>query len=98
MNVERPGGQLEPIVGRNTPWSWGWNGDVCAVWGVAIVVVGDGNSKAADRKAREEHARLLSAAPELLEALQELRYACTDKAERMADAAIAKALGVPPNA
>ena len=34
---------------------------------------------------------LMLAAPELLEALQELRYAATDKAEQMADAAIAKA-------
>lgn len=37
--------------------------------------------------------RLMASAPDLLEALQELRYACTDKAEAMADAAIAKALG-----
>ena len=37
--------------------------------------------------------RLMAAAPDLLAALQELRYACTDKAEAMADAAIAKALG-----
>ena len=36
-------------------------------------------------------ARLISA--ELLAALQELRYACTDKAEAMADAAIANAVG-----
>ncbi len=36
---------------------------------------------------------LVLAAPDLLEALQELRYACTDKAEMMADAAIEKALG-----
>lgn len=40
------------------------------------------------------NARLIAAAPDLLAALQELRYACTDKAEAMADAAIAKALGV----
>lgn len=39
------------------------------------------------------NARLMAAAPDLLAALQELRYACTDKAEAMADAAIAKALG-----
>ncbi|MBK8745554.1 hypothetical protein [Propionivibrio sp.] len=38
-------------------------------------------------------AHLMAAAPDLLAALQELRYACTDKAEAMADAAIAKALG-----
>ena len=37
--------------------------------------------------------RLMAAAPDLLAALQELRYACTDKAEAMADVAIAKALG-----
>ena len=36
-------------------------------------------------------------AKDLLAALQELRYACTDKAETMADAAIAKALNMPPN-
>jgi hypothetical protein len=41
---------------------------------------------------------LLLAAPELLAALQELRYACTDKAEAMADAAISKALNMPHNA
>ena len=33
--------------------------------------------------------------PMMLEALQELRYACTDKAERLADAAIAKAQDRP---
>jgi hypothetical protein len=38
------------------------------------------------------NARLIAAAPALLAALIELRYACTDKAEAMADAAIAKAL------
>lgn len=38
-------------------------------------------------------ARLMASAPDLLEALKELRYACTDKAEAMADAAIAKATG-----
>jgi hypothetical protein len=36
--------------------------------------------------------QLIEAAPDLLAALIELRYACTDKAEAMADAAIAKAL------
>ena len=46
----------------------------------------------------QANARLIAAAPDLLAALQELRYACTDKAEAMADAAIAKALNVPPNA
>jgi hypothetical protein len=39
------------------------------------------------------NARLIAAAPDLLAALIELRYACTDKAEAMADAAIAKATG-----
>lgn len=38
------------------------------------------------------NARLVAAAPDLLAALQELRYARTDKAKRMADAAITKAL------
>lgn len=37
--------------------------------------------------------RLIAAAPELLEALEELLYARTDKAEAMANAAIAKAKG-----
>ena len=41
----------------------------------------------------EADAALISAAPDLLAALQELRYACTDKAEAMAAAAIAKATG-----
>lgn len=36
------------------------------------------------------HADLSGEVRELVEALQELRYACTDKAERMADAALAK--------
>lgn len=40
-----------------------------------------------------DDARLISAAPDLLAALQELRYACTDKAEVMADAAVYKAIG-----
>jgi hypothetical protein len=39
-----------------------------------------------------KHGYKMSVASDLLEALQELRYACTDKAEAMADAAIAKAL------
>ena len=38
-------------------------------------------------------AKLIAAAPDLLAALRELRYACTDKAEAMADAAIEKAVG-----
>ena len=41
--------------------------------------------------------RLAGLAPDLLAALQELRYASTSKAEAMADAAIAKALDMPPN-
>jgi hypothetical protein len=45
------------------------------------------------RGKEDANARLTVAAPDLLAALQELRYACTDKAEAMADAAIAKALG-----
>ena len=47
----------------------------------------------ADVGALEANARLIAAAPELLAALQELRYACTDKAEAMADEAISKAIG-----
>ena len=39
----------------------------------------------------EANARLIAAAPELLEALEELLYARTDKAEAMAKAAIEKA-------
>lgn len=42
---------------------------------------------------REANARLISAAPDLLEALKELLYARTDKAERSAIAAIFKATG-----
>jgi hypothetical protein len=42
------------------------------------------------------NARLIAAAPALLAALIEMRYACTDKAEAMADAAIAKATMVTP--
>ena len=41
----------------------------------------------------EIDAELIAAAPDMLEALKELRYACTDKAEVMADAAIYKATG-----
>ena len=44
---------------------------------------------------RMHEARIMAAGPELLAALQELRYACTDKAEAMADAAIARAVGAP---
>ena len=47
----------------------------------------------ADPAQQAANASLIAAAPELLEALRELRYAATDKAERMADAAIAKATG-----
>ena len=46
-----------------------------------------------DKKAAAELRRLYSVNQALLEALQELRYAATDKAEQMADAAIAKATG-----
>lgn len=42
------------------------------------------------------NARLIAAAPDLLAALQEMLYACTDKAEAMTRAAIAKATGVEP--
>ena len=45
------------------------------------------------KDAAEANARLIAAAPDLLAALQELRYACTDKAEAMADEAISKAIG-----
>ena len=44
-------------------------------------------------QAAELIAGLAAQRDELLEALQELRYAATDKAEQMADAAIAKATG-----
>ena len=44
----------------------------------------------------EADRNLIAAAPDLLAALQEFRYACTDKAEAMADAAILKALGIVP--
>jgi hypothetical protein len=42
---------------------------------------------------QDANGRLIAAAPDLLEALIELRYASTEKAERMADDAIAKATG-----
>lgn len=42
---------------------------------------------------KEADARLIAAAPELLEALEELLYARTDKSEGMAIAAITKATG-----
>ena len=44
-------------------------------------------------QAAEIIAGVVAQRDELLEALQELRYAATDKAEQMADAAIAKATG-----
>ena len=46
-----------------------------------------------EKQAAAELRRLYSVNQALLEALQELRYAATDKAEQMADAAIAKATG-----
>lgn len=44
-------------------------------------------------RAKEKDLMLMAAAPELLDALEEMKYARTDKALKMADAAIAKALG-----
>lgn len=45
-------------------WSWGWNGDVCAVWGICTVF--------GDRAEKEKRATLIAAAPELLAALKKL--------------------------
>jgi len=45
------------------------------------------------RVERDANARLIAAAPDLLEALQELMYARTDKAEEMARDAIFRATG-----
>jgi hypothetical protein len=75
-------------------WTWGWNGDVCAVWGVATVL-GGGSTLAETRLAKEEHARLIAAAPDLLEALTVLERVATDMGIRTdaARAAIAKATG-----
>ena len=53
-----------------------------------------GEATRSERSAAD--ALLIASAPALLEALQELRYACTDKAFAMADAAIAKATGEQP--
>lgn len=44
--------QKENIVGRTTE-EWGWNGDMCAVWGVAIVL-GD------SREEKERRARIIA--------------------------------------
>lgn len=53
------------------PWQWGWadpfEQSLCAVWGVAIVLA-DGDTKEKVRANKEEHARLIAAAPELYEA------------------------------
>lgn len=50
-------------------WTWGWNGDACAVWGVSTVL---GDTKAQ----KERRAKLISKAPlipELGRALEEAR-------------------------
>jgi hypothetical protein len=44
---------------------WGWNDDMCAVWGDAIVI-------GKTRSEKEKKARLLAAAPALLDAIKGL--------------------------
>jgi hypothetical protein len=60
--------------------------------GVSVLTVVDEEGTKFGAVFNEADADLIAAAPDLLAALIELRYACTDKAEAMADAAIAKAL------
>jgi hypothetical protein len=43
-------------------WTWGWNGDICAVWAHAIVL---GETRAE----KEKKATLIAAAPDMYEAL-----------------------------
>lgn len=50
-------------------------------------------SQTISAKEAKANARLIAAAPDLLEALEELLYARTDKAEQMAHVAITKAKG-----
>lgn len=94
MNADSPGGPVERIVGRHTPGPWlDWE---TLKW----------LREPKHLLAETADARLIAAAPDLLEMLQELRE-CADYwseydvpvgiVERM-DAVLAKALGVPPNA
>jgi hypothetical protein len=64
--------------------------------GVSVLTVVDEEGTKFGAVFNEADADLIAAAPDLLAALIELRYACTDKAEAMADAAIAKATMVTP--
>ena len=41
---------------------WGWNGDVCAVFGVAIVIGATGEDPAKDRSEKESKAELIAEA------------------------------------
>jgi hypothetical protein len=70
---------------------WGWNGDMCAVWGEAIVI---GES----REEKEERARLFAAAPDLLASAMKALNECCDligtEAGRALLAAISKAKGI----
>ena len=59
--------------------------------GLMVAVATTGVGMAEETKA---NAHLIAAAPDLYEALEELMYARTDKAERMAEAALRKAKGV----
>ena len=66
MNTE----ELLALVGKAEPGklSWGWNGDTCAVWGLAIVL---GSMETTERtKAKQEaNAALIVAAVNALPAL-----------------------------
>ena len=97
--VEAPLDVRVLIVRRHTPGPWRAKPYGVVVGGSAIALPrGSVQQQVAmvcviDDGDRDANARLIAAAPDLLGALQELRYACTDKAEAMADAAIASAVG-----
>jgi len=76
---------------QTAPARWGWNGDMCAVWGEAILI-------GETRKVKEERARLFAAAPDLLAAAIKALNECCDLIEtdagRALISAISKAKGV----
>jgi len=51
---------------KTTKMRWGWNGDMCAVWGRAIIL-------GKTRREKEATARLFSSAPEMRAELLRLR-------------------------